>query len=723
MNYWLVTSEFPPNHGGGISTYAHATCKMLSENGHSVTVFVHDFGIRKTKVLYDGDIRIVRFLPNKTGSDRFLGYDAFLSYEFAAIIKEYLEAEGAPDILEAQEYAGIAYYIQQFKILCYPHFKDLNILITCHAPSFLYLDYNHVPVYKFPDYWTGQMEKASIVSADILISPSRYLVEEIKNKACTKGLEFNYVVNPISLENEFSKDRSIDVPDFVKGQIVCFGKLSPLKGTLQLLKYFDKLWKNGFELPLHIIGETNQFYHPDLCSMEDYVNKHYAHYRTKGLLILRGKLSPTEAKRELLNANVVLVPSLVDNLPYTVLEAMGLGKLVLASRQGGQSEIIDHGVDGLLFDHSISGDFEEKLQIALQFDVNRVNEIGTAAHHKINNCYNRETVYSQKIEVLESYLSSKQKRTLLPYTYTVSESQSLKVDSDLLSIVVPYYNMGDYIEDCVKSLVASDYKNKEIIIVNDGSNDKESLNKLSYIERNYPVKVYHKVNEGLSKARNFGAGVASGDFLAFLDADDTIEETYYSKAISVLTEYDNVHLVGCWTQYFGNSKDTWPTFNPEFPYLLAHNMLNTSALVYKKNSFLNSGLNDANLIYGMEDWESVINMLGSGYGGVILPEVLFNYRVRSDSMSRAFTRVKRLYLRKYIAQKHASLYGKYGAELNLMLNSNGSGLDFDNPTFNTSLNSHFYISKRLSNRVKEKVKTNRLLRPIAFKIYNYINRK
>src|SRR6478736_3643470 len=160
---------------------------MLCAKGHAVTVFVQDFtisGIQETKI--DG-IRIVRFLPRQTNAHQFLGYTANLSYEFAEIVKCYIEKEGAPDILEAQEYQGIAYYTQQFKLLGYPLFQDLNILVTCHAPEFVYLDYNHVPVYKLPVYWTAQMEKSSIKAADILISPSQYIVSEIQKKMAWAG--------------------------------------------------------------------------------------------------------------------------------------------------------------------------------------------------------------------------------------------------------------------------------------------------------------------------------------------------------------------------------------------------------------------------------------------------------------------------------------------------------------------------------------------------------
>ena len=146
----------------------------------------------------------------------------------------------------------------------------------------------------------------------------------------------------------------------------------------------------------------------------------------------------------------------------------------------------------------------------------------------------------------------------------------------------------------------------EVIIVNDGSTEKESLNKLEHLA-NRGIKIIHQSNQGLAVARNYGAMEATGDFLAFLDADDMISTTYYSRAVEILQCKSNVSFVGCWVQYFGESKNQWPAFNPEPPYLLFHNMVNSSGLVYKRESFLKAGLNDTRFIYGMEDYDRIMH--------------------------------------------------------------------------------------------------------------------
>ncbi|MBS1607957.1 MAG: glycosyltransferase [Bacteroidetes bacterium] len=720
LPYWLITTEYPPHKGGGIGTYCFETARMLSENGYSVTVFIYDLSLSGDQVTIENNIRIVRFMPDKTKTDHFLGFNASLSYEYAYIINSYLNKEGMPAILESQEYLGIAYYIQQFKFLKYELFKDLKILITCHAPSFICLEYNHIPVYQFPDYWIGQMEKSVIRSADILISPSKYFVNQARQRMPWNGIAEFYIPNPISIGS------SAPVTQFQQNYIVCFGKLSPLKGTFELLKYFKTLWDGGFKHPLHIIGGIDQIFHPDRLKMSDWVNRHYQKYVNDGLLILHGEYDFLEARKRLSLAHVVIVPSLFDNLPYTVLEAMGAGKIVLASLQGGQSEVIENGKNGFLFDHNTDGDFNSKLLEILDLSTAEINVITENAIRTIEKEYSYAAIFEKKKVLLDPVPNNTTYTEfpfLHPYEKPIFTRQTELQKQELLSVIIPYYNMGLYIEECIQSVLSSDYPNKEIIIVDDGSYEEKSITVLQEIESNYPVKIIRKKNEGLPKTRNQGAKSANGQYIAFLDADDTVEKTYYSKAIRVLRAYENVFFAGCWTKYFGDSNNSWPTFNPEPPYLLLHNMVNSSSLVYKHEAILEFGLNDKSFVYGMEDWDSVINMVGNNCGGIVLPERLFNYRVRKGSMARNFTRVKRLYLHFLIARKHSKLYEKHASAIVNLLQANGSSLNFDNPTLD--LPGSFYLPflpGKWQEKLKQRVKRNKFLKTFAYSIYKKVKK-
>ena len=98
----------------------------------------------------------------------------------------------------------------------------------------------------------------------------------------------------------------------------------------------------------------------------------------------------------------------------------------------------------------------------------------------------------------------------------------LPSDSELISVIIPFYNEEDYFDECLNSVLRQTYKNYEIIIVNDASRE-EYKKKLEYYENLYPdlIKIVHnEKNEGVAAARNKGIDLAKGKYIAFLDSDD-----------------------------------------------------------------------------------------------------------------------------------------------------------------------------------------------------------
>lgn len=98
------------------------------------------------------------------------------------------------------------------------------------------------------------------------------------------------------------------------------------------------------------------------------------------------------------------------------------------------------------------------------------------------------------------------------------------MNEDLISIVVPVYNVEKYLEECVNSIFKQTYKNLEIILVDDGSKDSSSTMCDELAKKDYRVKVIHKENGGLSDARNVGIENSTGKYIQFVDSDDFIEE-------------------------------------------------------------------------------------------------------------------------------------------------------------------------------------------------------
>ena len=104
--------------------------------------------------------------------------------------------------------------------------------------------------------------------------------------------------------------------------------------------------------------------------------------------------------------------------------------------------------------------------------------------------------------------------------------------SPLVSVIVAIYNIEPYIRRCVDSVLAQDYQQLEIILVDDGSTDQCHAICDAYAQKDTRIKVIHKQNGGLSSARNAGLDVARGKYVAFVDSDDFLEEDCYRLLLS-----------------------------------------------------------------------------------------------------------------------------------------------------------------------------------------------
>ena len=100
---------------------------------------------------------------------------------------------------------------------------------------------------------------------------------------------------------------------------------------------------------------------------------------------------------------------------------------------------------------------------------------------------------------------------------------------ELISVIVPVYNVEKYLDNCVQSILRQSYTNLEIILIDDGSTDKSSQLCDEYSQKDKRIKVIHKKNGGQSDARNVGITVATGKYIAFVDSDDYIDEQFLEQ--------------------------------------------------------------------------------------------------------------------------------------------------------------------------------------------------
>lgn len=710
MNYWLLTTEYPPEHGGGIGTYCFQTAKMLAKLEVNISVFLADFKVSKTQIEKpEKFIRIIRFNPNKSKAIEYLGSTTLVAYSFLEILKQFIENESVPNFIESQEYNGIAYFILQSKLCLNPLLHKIPIIITAHAPSFLYWKFNNVDIYKQPNFWICEMEKFCLKAADKIIFPSQYLNNVLKNEIDLSEQDISHIPNPF--QSDF-----FDVPAKTgDNKLLIYGKLSPQKGSFKVLEYFENLWENGFPFSLTIIGGQEIVYHPLKKTMGQILKTKFKKFISRGLLTFHDKINLNKHNHTISKFDIVIFPSLIENLPYAVMEMMQMGKVVIASRQGGQSEIIEHGKSGFLFDYNIENDFIEKLNIVISLSIAEREEISKNAIETVKNKYNHQRIGIMKINLLKESIDQTNRKNF-PFVIQPISDKKVFTTNQTLTVIVPYFNLGNYLNDCIDSILNSDYLDIKILLINDGSTDNLSQLAIKKWEQNPKVKVINKPNTGLADTRNFGAKLADTDLIAFLDADDMVHPSYYSKAVAILQQYNNVSFVGAWTQYFGSSKKIWPCFNPEAPWFLLHNTINSSSLVYKRDAFLKAGLNDISFKIGLEDYESCISLIANGYRGVAVPERLFNYRVRKNSMIKGVKiNIRQEYFNK-IELKHRAFYSIFAPSLKKLIEKNGMPINYDNQTEDNILFGNLPIIGGFLKDMFFKMKKNQKLKALLLKL-------
>ncbi|EJT6167518.1 glycosyltransferase family 2 protein [Clostridium perfringens] len=108
---------------------------------------------------------------------------------------------------------------------------------------------------------------------------------------------------------------------------------------------------------------------------------------------------------------------------------------------------------------------------------------------------------------------------------------------DLITVIVPIFNVENYLSKCIESIIKQTYRNLEIILVDDGSTDDSPIICDKYAKLDSRIKVIHKLNGGLSDARNCGMRIAQGRYIAFVDSDDYIEKYMYEILYNEIIEY------------------------------------------------------------------------------------------------------------------------------------------------------------------------------------------
>ena len=206
----------------------------------------------------------------------------------------------------------------------------------------------------------------------------------------------------------------------------------------------------------------------------------------------------------------------------------------------------------------------------------------------------------------------------------------MKLHSPAVSIVIPCYNLGEFLQEAVDSCLQQTRAASEIIVVDDGSTDEATRGLIDSYEQSGIVTVLRTPNRGAPAARNHGIRHARADYILCLDADDALEPAFLERTVPLLDAETEVGIVATGVHMFGAFEGDWhpPDFAPVT--MLWRNCIPSASLFRRICWEQTGGYPD---LPACQDWGFWLGVIRQGWKWKVVPDVLYRYRRRAGSIS------------------------------------------------------------------------------------------
>lgn len=232
------------------------------------------------------------------------------------------------------------------------------------------------------------------------------------------------------------------------------------------------------------------------------------------------------------------------------------------------------------------------------------------------------------------------------------------VEFKVVSIIVPCYNQGKFLNECLESVQNQIFQDWECIIINDGSFDDTGDVAKIWVERDNRFKYIYQENRGVAAARNVGVENAIGEWLLPLDGDDKIADNYIVLASKYFDD-EKLKLITCDAYKFGEIDEKWILKNFRREDLAKENIIHNTSF-YRKRDWIEIGGYDEELHFGYEDWDFWIALLKDKGNVIKINQILFFYRIKHISRNKDL--ITKGYLNvtlKHIEKKHYDFFAKH----------------------------------------------------------------
>ncbi len=208
-----------------------------------------------------------------------------------------------------------------------------------------------------------------------------------------------------------------------------------------------------------------------------------------------------------------------------------------------------------------------------------------------------------------------------------------------ISVIVPVYNVEEYLAECLDSIICQIFSNMEIIIINDGSTDSSGKIADSYIKKDNRIKVIHQKNRGLSSARNIGIKIAKGEYISFIDSDDYIDSQMLSKMYNYAKQNtSDITVCGFYkVSQYGDKKCFIESAEQSFENMLGSKIHAIACdKLYKKELFTKNAIEYPDNLYH-EDVATTFKLYYYANKIAYLPLALYYWRTRYGSIGKSIS--------------------------------------------------------------------------------------
>ena len=374
MHIVFISREYPPTlRGGGIASYVRNMAEYYSQSGHQVTVVCASDDTRKESDISIDGIHVIRLskgdfiIPAIEGNSvrkKFRCLYRFHSYRKR--IKETILKLQDVDIIEVPEYGAESYYL---------HTQKIPVVIRLHNPSCLdmqTLQKKKFQLKKFYSYWTSQQEITALHKAQNITSCSESLKKWSTTHLQICPQKIKVIHNPVNTAFWSYPPKSNENSSLDAFHILYAGTISDKKGVGDLLNACQILRNRNLNVTLSLAGKIGTY---GLKLKTEMGTSKWCHFL--------GNVDRDILKDAYAKCDIACFPSWWESLSLVCIEAMACGCLVIGSKSGGMSEIINHGKDGFLISPHSPEELSECIYQCSILPIEKQIEIRKAAQNKI----------------------------------------------------------------------------------------------------------------------------------------------------------------------------------------------------------------------------------------------------------------------------------------------------------------------------------------------------